>query len=427
MTKNLDDVENFKNKFLYFENEKDISAFLMLTDYYEFSMANGYLKAGIAEKNATFDYFFRKNPFKGNYAIFVGLEKLLEIIEFFKFSEEDLEVLKDYPQLDDEFIDYLAKMENKLTIRAIPEGRVVFANEPILEVSGPIIQCQLIETFLLNLLNFSTLCATKANRMWLACDKQPILEFGARRSQGPDGAVSATIASIIGGCAGTSNVLAAKKLGIKAIGTQAHSWVMSFPSEFDAFKKYVDIYPDNSILLIDTYSTESGVKNAIKVGKLLRNMGKDLKAIRLDSGDLPELSKIARKLLDDAGFINTQIIISGDIDEYKIIEFKKKGGIADTWGIGTRLTTAWGQPALGGVYKLTEFDNAPKIKISSETIKTTLPSSKQIYRLYKIKKGSNDQGAPKNNAERHFILYADVILHQDENDQYFSQISEHQP
>ncbi len=365
------------------ENNKNL---LLLTDYYEFSMCNGYFLDGIADDPVVFDYFFRENPFNGGYAIFAGIEQLLDILENFQFTNEQIDYLKTYESLDNGFLDYLHTMQNKLTIKGIPEGRVVFANEPIIEVSGPLIQCQLIETILLNCLNFPTLCATKANRMYLASEKQPILEFGARRAQGSNGSLIATYASMIGGCSGTSNVLAAKLLGegLKAAGTQAHSWIMSYPSEYEAFKRYSEIYPKTSILLVDTYDTlHSGVVNAIKIGKELREKGEDLVGIRLDSGDMISLSKEARKMLDEAGFQNTKIIISNDVDEYFIQEFKKREGKANVWGIGTKLVTCYDDPALGGVYKLAQHQNDPRIKVSGDPAKTNIPGDKELFRCYK--------------------------------------------
>jgi nicotinate phosphoribosyltransferase len=364
---------------------------LLYTDYYEFSMANGYYIDGIGEKQVIFDYFFRENPFNGGYAIVAGIEQLLDILENFQFNEEQIEYLQTYQSLDDDFLDYLMHMKNELTIKGFSEGRVVFANEPILEISGPLIQCQIIETLLLNCLNFPTLCATKANRMWLASGKQPILEFGARRAQGPNGGLLATYASLVGGFSGTSNVLAAKHLGkgLKASGTQAHSWIMSYPSEYEAFKRYCEIYPKSSILLVDTYDTlKSGVKNAIQIGKELRKKGEDLVGIRLDSGDMADLSQQARKMLDDAGFEATKIVISNDVDEYFIQKFKEQGGKADLWGIGTKLVTCFDEPALGGVYKLAQFQNDPRIKVSGNPSKTNIPGNKELFRCYTDRKDS---------------------------------------
>ncbi len=362
----------------------NLSEFCLLTDFYEFSMANGFLNAKIHNQNAIFNYFFRRYPFSGSYAIIAGVENFLDIISEWKFSDEDIEYLKSYETFNDDFLDYLSSMNNELTVWGMNDGQITFANEPILQISGPLIQCQLIETLLLNSINYPTLCATKANGMWLASGKKRILEFGARRAQGPDCALTATYASIVGGCSGTSNVLAGKKWGIKASGTMAHSWIMSFPTEYDAFKKYVDIYPDSAILLVDTYDTlKLGVSNAIKIGKYLEKKGNSLKAIRLDSGDMVLLSIESRKMLDKAGFKDVKIIISNDVDEYYIRDFENNGGKADIWGIGTKLVTCFDDPALGGVYKLVEIDKEPKIKLSGDQAKITIPYEKSLIRFYK--------------------------------------------
>ena len=253
--------------------ETSLKEYLLLTDFYEFSMCNAYFEDGIHDVETTFDYFFRTAPFGGGYAVLAGVELFLDIISDLRFSKEDIEYLSTY-NLSREYLEYLATWKNELTVYGIEEGRLVFPNEPILKVKGPLIQCQFLETFLLNSLNFPTLCATKGNRMWLKSKDRPILEFGARRAQGPNGAVMATYGSLIGGISGTSNVLAAKKLGLQAKGTQAHSWIMSYPTEYEAFKTYAEIYPDDTILLVDTYDTlESGVPNAIRVGKELEDMG----------------------------------------------------------------------------------------------------------------------------------------------------------
>jgi nicotinate phosphoribosyltransferase len=357
----------------------------LFVDFYEFSMGNGYFLDGIGEEHVVFDYFFRDNPFGGGYAVVAGIEPFLDILENFHFTEENIEYLKTYGSLSDDFLEYLAHMQNKLTVKGFTEGRITFANEPILEISGPLIQCQLIETLLLNSLNFPTLCATKANRMWLASDKQPILEFGARRAQGFNGGLVATYASMVGGCIGTSNVLAAKYLGedLKAAGTQAHSWIMAFPSEYDAFKRYAEIYPKSSILLVDTYNTlASGVPNAIKVGKELKRQGETLVGIRLDSGNMIFESQKARKMLDENGLKSTKIVISNDVDEFYIRKFKKRGGKVDIWGIGTKLVTCFDDPALGGVYKLAQYQEEPRIKVSGDPLKTNIPGNKELFRCY---------------------------------------------
>jgi len=359
------------------------SDYALLTDYYELTMANGYLLKGIANKTAVFNLFFRKAPFNGVYAICYGVNKALKGIESMRFSQEDIAYLQGLKVFSDQFLDYLTHWKCELTIRAIEDGRVIFPQEPIIEVEGPLIQCQLMETYLLNSFNFPTLCATKANRMWLTSGKQPILEFGLRRAQGPNGGLIASEAAIVGGCASTSNVLAGKKYGITVSGTQAHSWIMSFETELDAFRAYAEIYPNACILLVDTYDTlGSGVPNAIKVGRELAAKGKKLLGIRLDSGDLAYLSRKAREMLDQAGFKDTKIVASNEVDEYIIEEVQSKKGAVDIWGIGTKLATCFDQPALGGVYKLVEIDKKAKMKIASDIEKTTLPSKKQIYRVY---------------------------------------------
>lgn len=346
-------------------------------------MCNAYLLKGLAEKPAVFDLFFRKAPFKGVYAICYGLNKAIKDLCEMKFYQEDLEYLKEQKLFSPKFIDYLSNWKCKITIRAIDEGRVIFPDEPIIEVEGPLIQCQFIETYLLNCFNFPTLCATKANRMWLSSDKQPILEFGLRRAQGPDGALSASEAAMVGGCASTSNVLAGKMYNIPINGTQAHSWIMAYETELESFRAYADIYPDTCVLLIDTYDIlKSGIPNAIIVGKELQAKGKNLLGVRIDSGDLTYFSKQTRMMLDKAGLKNTKIIASNDVDEHIIEEIKFKKGAVDIWGIGTKLTTCYDDPALGGVYKLVEMDGKPKLKISSNVEKTTIPGKKILFRIY---------------------------------------------
>ena len=354
----------------------------MLTDYYQLTMANGYLLHGIAFKPAIFDLFFRVAPFKGAHAICYGINKAINYICKMEFTEEDIIFLHDQKTFSDEFLDYLRNWKCELTIRSIDDGRIIFPHEPIMEVEGPLIQCQLIETLLLNCFNFSTLCATKANRMWLATGKQSILEFGLRRAQGPNGGLTASEAALVGGCSGTSNVLAGKIHGMNISGTQAHSWVMAFDSELESFRAYADIYPDACILLIDTYDIIDGCKNAIIVGKELQAKGKKLLGVRIDSGDITYFSKEVRKLLDDAGLKDTKIVASNDIDEHVIREIKTNGGMVDIWGIGTKLATCYDDPALGGVYKLVSLEDNPKIKVANEVEKITIPSKKQVFRLY---------------------------------------------
>jgi len=357
--------------------------YALLTDYYELTMANGYILKGIADKPAVFELFFRSAPFKGTYAICYGLNKAFKDIQDMKFSKTDIDYLQERTIFSNQFLDYLTHWKCTLTVRAVEDGRIIFPHEPIAEVEGPLIQCQLIETFLLNSFNFPTLVATKANRMWLASGKQPILEFGLRRAQGPNGGLAASEASMVGGCTATSNVLAGKKYGITASGTMAHSWVMAFKTELDAFRAYADLYPDSCILLVDTYDTlKSGVPNAIIVGKELESQGKKLLGVRLDSGDIADLSIKTREMLDEAGLEEAKIVASNEIDEYIIEEIKSKNGAVDIWGIGTKLATCYDQPALGGVYKLIEIDNEPKLKIAGEVEKTTVPAKKQVYRVY---------------------------------------------
>jgi len=355
----------------------------LLTDYYQLTMANGYLIENIADYQAVFDLFFRKAPFGGVYAICYGIHKAINDIVNMKFTEDELEFLKEQNKFSDEFLDYLANWKCQLTIRAIDDGRVIFPYEPIMEVEGPLIQCQLIETYLLNCFNFPTLCATKANRMWIISGKKPILEFGLRRAQGPNGAITASEAACVGGFAGTSNVLAGKLKNLSISGTHAHSWVMAFESELESFRSYAKIYPDSCILLVDTYDTlKSGVPNAITVAKELEKEGHKLIGIRIDSGDIAYFSREARKMLDEAGLDYVKIVASNDVDEYIIDEVIHQNGAVDLWGIGTKVATCFDDPALGGVYKLVEINGEPKIKISSNVEKMTIPCKKQLFRIY---------------------------------------------
>ncbi|MHA1147164.1 MAG: nicotinate phosphoribosyltransferase [Promethearchaeota archaeon] len=362
---------------------EEICNYALLTDYYQLTMSNGYLEKGIANNEAVFDLFFRKAPFGGVYAIGYGISKAINDIVNMKFSESDIEYLKEQKRFSDEFLDYLANWKCELTIRAMDDGRVMFAYEPIMEVQGPLIQCQIIETYLLNCFNFPTLCATKANRMWLISGKQPILEFGLRRAQGPNGGITASEAACVGGFAGTSNVLAGKLKGLIISGTHAHSWIMAFDSELESFRAYADVYPDSCILLIDTYDIlKTGVPNAIIVAKELEEKGHKLVGVRIDSGDLAYFSREARKMFDKEGLDYVKIVASNDVDEHIINEIMHQKGAIDIWGIGTKLATCYDQPALGGVYKLVEIDEEPKIKISGNVEKMTIPGKKQVYRVY---------------------------------------------
>lgn len=364
----------------------------LLTDLYQLTMAYGYWKAGKAEQEAVFNLYFRKHPFQGGFTIAAGLCSVIEYLQDYRFSEEDLTYIatlsgSDGDRLfDDGFIDYLRNMELQCSIDAIPEGTVVFPNEPLLRIQGPILQCQLLETPLLNLINFQSLVATKAARMRLVAGNDALLEFGLRRAQGPDGGVTASRAAYIGGFNATSNVLAGKLYDIPVKGTHAHSWVMSFDSELEAFETYAKYMPNNVTLLVDTYDSLNGVRHAVEVGKQLREAGHDLAGIRLDSGDLAYLSIEARKILDEAGFPKTSIVASNDLDEYIMDSLKIQGARINVWGIGTKLVTAYDQPALGGVFKLAAIRDESggwdyKLKLSEQAIKVSTPGIQQVRRF----------------------------------------------
>lgn len=359
----------------------------LLTDMYQISMAQSYWKNKRHETNAVFNLFFRKLPFGGKYAICAGLEYVLDYLENFHFSKQDTDYLAgltgrdNQPLFESDFLQYLKQLRFTGSVRAIPEGSVVFPGEPLIQITAPIIQGQLVETALLNIINFQTLIATKAARICQAARYNKVVEFGLRRAQGIDGGISASRAAFIGGCVATSNVLAGKLFGIPVVGTHAHSWVMSFDSELEAFEAYAQASPNNCTLLVDTYDTITGVKNAITVGLKLREQGHDLAGIRLDSGDLARLSIIAREMLDAAGFKETSIVASNDLDEYKITELKSNGAMIDTWGVGTNLVTGDPAGALGGVYKLGSLDGKPKIKLSEDLGKTTNPGVLRVIRF----------------------------------------------
>lgn len=365
----------------------------LLTDLYQITMAYGYWRLNMHNQEAVFQTIFRSHPFKGNYAISCGLETVMHFLESWKFSAEDINYLRSLKGNDgdvlftNDFLDYLQNLKLNCDIDAVPEGNLIFAHEPFIRIKGPLLQCQLIESTILNIVNFQTLVATKASRVCLAAHHDPVIEFGMRRAQGPDGALSASRAAYIGGCVATSNVLAGKLFDIPVKGTHAHSWVSAFPNELAAFEAYVDAMPQNTILLVDTYNTEEGIKNAIRVGKKLRANGRDLLGIRLDSGDLAHLSKKARVMLDAEGFTQTQILASNSLDEYSIQELKQKGAKINAWGVGTNLTTAYDCAALDGVYKLTALKNKNgawdyKLKLSEQEIKTSNPGVHQVKRYY---------------------------------------------
>ncbi|MBN2693912.1 nicotinate phosphoribosyltransferase [bacterium] len=368
------------------------SSLSLLTDLYQLTMAYGYWKNGIHERESVFHLFFRKNPFKGGYAIAAGVEYVVNFINSFKFDESDIDYLKSLKGNDgkalfeSEFLKYLSNLKITCTIESVKEGEIVFPNEPLIKVTGALIQAQLLETALLNIVNFQTLIATKSSRICSATGGETVLEFGLRRAQGVDGGISASRAAYIGGAHATSNVLAGKLFGIPIKGTHAHSWVMSFDSEIEAFEKYADAMPNNSLFLVDTYDTIEGVKNAVKVGKKLREKGHEMLGIRLDSGDLAYLSIKAREILDEGGFPKASIVASNDLNEETILSLKAQGGVIDVWGVGTQLATAYDQPALGGVYKLAAIKNHNgswdyKVKLSEQAIKTSNPGSLGVKRF----------------------------------------------
>ena len=363
----------------------------LLTDLYQLTMANGYFKAGLAEHETVFHLFFRRLPFGGGYAIASGLQPVIDYIQDFRFQEEDLLYLSRLtgndgsPLFGADFLRYLRDLHFTCDLHAIPEGSAVFPHAPLLRIQGPIIQCQLLETPLLNLINFHTLIATKAARICQATAGEPVLEFGLRRAQGEDGALAASRAAYIGGVAATSNVLAGKRYDIPVRGTHAHSWVMTFDSEQAAFEAYAQAMPNNCVFLVDTYDTLEGVRRAIEVGKDLAAHGHRMVGVRLDSGDLAALSIEARRLLDAAGFPEANIVASNDLDEYEITALKAQGARIDVWGVGTRLVTAYDQPALGGVYKLSAIrppggEWRYRLKRSEQPIKVSNPGILQVHR-----------------------------------------------
>ena len=364
----------------------------LLTDLYQLTMAYGYWKLGRSEQEAVFHLFFRSAPFAGGYAVAAGVGPALEFLDSFAFDESDIDYLASLtgndgkPLFEHDFLSYLAELVLTCDVDAMPEGEVAFAQEPLVRVRGPILQCQILETPLLNTINFQTLIATKAARICAATQGEPVLEFGLRRAQGIDGGLAASRAAFIGGCAATSNVLAGKLYGIPVRGTHAHSWVMSFDTEEEAFAEYARVMPNNCVFLVDTYDTLEGVHRAAEVGKMLRDQGHEMVGIRLDSGDLTYLSIEARRILDGAGFPNAAIVASNDLDERIIESLKAQNAKISVWGVGTKLATAYDQPALGGVYKLGALKDQdgewrPKVKLSEQTVKTTIPGMLQVRRF----------------------------------------------
>lgn len=368
--------------------------FGLLTDLYQLTMAYGYYRRKVHRRRAVFHLFYRKPPFGGDFALSAGLPLAIDLINRLRFSADDVQYLgrlkgaDDRPLFNEPFLNYLQRLRFSGDVWAVPEGRVVFPHEPLLRIEADLLEAQLLETALLNVMNFSTLIATKAARIKAAAGEgDSVLEFGLRRAQGIDGGLTAARAAYLGGCDATSNVWAGRYYGIPVRGTHAHSWVMVFPDEMTAFEAYAESLPANCILLVDTYDTLEGTKNAIEIGRKLADSGHQLLGIRLDSGDLVELSKAARRLLDEAGFTDAVIVASNDLDEYRIRALKEAGAPISVWGVGTRLATAYDQPALGGVYKLAAIENESgdwetKIKLSEQAIKTSNPGRQQVRRYF---------------------------------------------
>ncbi len=364
----------------------------MLVDFYELTMGNGYLKNGLGDKIVYFDLFFRRVPDKGGFAIFAGLEQVIEYIKNLKFTEDDIEYLESKGIFSSDFLEYLRNFEFKCDVWSVPEGTPVFPGEPLLTVRGPVIQAQFIETMLLLIVNHQSLIATKANRIVRAAQGRPVMEFGSRRAQGGDGAIYGARAAFIGGCAGTACTLSDRKFGVPAMGTMAHSWIQLFESELEAFRAYAKCYPESCTFLVDTYNVlKSGVPNAITVFRELDKIGYRPGAIRIDSGDIAYLAKCARKMLDDAGFSDCRIIASNSLDEYIIRDLLDQGAPIDSFGVGERLVTSKSEPVFGGVYKLTAVEDSgkiiPKIKLSENITKITNPGYKKVYRIFCRKTG----------------------------------------
>ena len=361
----------------------------LLADFYELTMANGYWEHGIAEQIAYYDLFFRKVPDQGGFAIMAGLEQAIDYMKNLKFTEKDIAYLRSKNCFNEAFLEYLQNFKFECDVWAVPEGTPIFPNEPILTVRGPAIQAQFVETMLLLTINHQSLIATKANRIVRAANGRAVLEFGSRRAQGADGAIMGARAAYIGGCAGTACTLVDRDMHIPALGTMAHSWVQMFPSEEDAFRAYARTYPDNCTLLVDTYNVlQSGIPNAIKVFREeVVSRGYRPKGVRIDSGDIADLSKKVRKMLDAAGFEDCKIMASNSLDEYIIQDILRQGAKIDLFGVGERLITAKSEPVFGGVYKLVAVENEdgsvlPKIKISENVGKITTPHYKKLYRFF---------------------------------------------
>lgn len=371
--------------------ERPTLAYALLTDLYQLTMAQGYWACGKVDEQACFHMFFRDNPFKGGFAIACGTAQLAEMIDGFHFTDDDISYLAGIEApgggalFDSDFLAFLREMRLTVDVDAVREGTAVFPMEPIVRVAGPILQCQLLETALLCCMNFQTLIATKAARVCLAAES-PVAEFGLRRAQGAGGSLWASRAAVVGGCASTSNVMAGKLYGIPVSGTHAHSWVMAFDDELEAFRAYARSFPNNCVLLVDTYDVKRGIDNAITVGLEMRARNQRLAGIRIDSGDLAWLARYARERLDEAGLSDCGIVLSNDLDEYTIQSIRDQGAPVSSWGVGTKLATAYDQPSLGGVYKLSATrpsSDAPwsaRLKVSEQSSKLTLPGVLDVRR-----------------------------------------------
>ncbi len=357
----------------------------MMTDLYQLTMMDGYYLEGKANQTAVFDLFFRQKD-EINYAVFAGLEQAIDYIKDLHFSSEDVEYLRSLKVFHPQFLEYLKNFKFTGDMYSVREGDIVYPQEPIVVIKAPLIEAQLIETALLNIISHQTLIATKSARIVQAARGKSVVEFGLRRAQGPDAGIYGARAAIIGGCNGTSNVLTGQMFDIPVRGTHSHSWVMSFDSEIDAFRAFAEVYPDTCLLLVDTYDSVQGIKNAITVFNELKAAGHKPVGIRLDSGDIAYLSKLARKMLDDAGFKDAVVMASGDIDEYLLESLNNQGARIDMYGVGTKLITSEGTPSLGGVYKLSAIERdgklEPRMKISDSIVKVTNPGLKTLYRIY---------------------------------------------
>ena len=375
---------NNKSKF----NVRDERNLTMLVDFYELTMGNGYFNKGLKDKIAYFDMFFRRVPDGGGYCIMAGVEQLIEYLNNLEFTDEYMNYLKNKNMFSDEFLEYLRDFDFCCDVWAVPEGNPVFPSEPLVTVRGPVIQAQFLETMILLTVNHQTLIATKANRICRAAEGRPVMEFGSRRAQGYDGAIYGARAAIIGGCSSTACTLSDRMFNIPAVGTMAHSWVQLYDTEYDAFKAWAEIYPDDCVLLIDTYNViKSGIPNAIKTfNEILKPLGKRPKGVRIDSGDITYLTKKCRSMLDKAGYEDCKIVISNSLDEHIIKDVLDQGACIDSFGVGERLITAKSEPVFGGVYKLVALENdneiIPKIKISENDEKITNPGFKKIIRLF---------------------------------------------